>query len=68
MKAILLLMAGLPEFAPVPRLLQASHDPVAGLRSQSDTRHGSLKQDLLSDPVLNTSTGGESTALLCELV
>lgn len=49
------------------RMLQASRDTGPGLRSQ-DAVHHSPKQDLLSDPALNTSTDGGSTALLCDLV
>jgi len=74
-KATLWLTAGLPEFAPVSSTLRDAatvpcgryHDTSPGLRSQQDTAHCSPKQGLLSDPVLNTSTDGESTALPCDL-
>lgn len=43
---MLLLTAGLPEFAAVPRMPQAPHDTGPGLHGQ-DTAHRSPKQDLL---------------------
>lgn len=49
-------------------MLQAPQDTGPGLRSQQDTMHRSPKQDLLSDPALNTFTDGESTVLPCDLV
>lgn len=48
-------------------MLWASHDTGPGLGSQ-DTAHRSPEWDLLSDPTLNTSTDGESTALPRDLV
>lgn len=49
------------------RVLQAPCNTIPRLCSQ-DTAHHSPKQDLLSDPALNTSTDGDSTALPCDLV
>lgn len=64
---MLLLTAGLPEFAAVPGMPQAPHGTGPGLHGQ-DTARRSPKQDLLSDPALNTFTDGEFTALPCDLV